>query len=303
MKDKLTLYKELCERGLSRKEISNQMGVTTRTIYDWQTKTGIGPYGYQERLKRYIELCEKGKTRKEISEILGVENRTLTDYKNRTGYKPKSAIKKPSLNPSFFKEINSEEKAYILGFAFADGYIEGNERSLTFKIHEKDTDVLQKIKKYTSCTNKIHKVTGTNMVVLYLSSVELVKDLRNYGMVRSKTFTLDFPELSAELYNHFIRGFCDGDGHIGKRQTIFVNGAEKLMKNMCIFLEEKFERKIYLKKTDNCYRLVLSQRDKDIVNWLYDDATIYMNRKHNSFVNYWQYMPKGEEVEDKKPLR
>ena len=38
----------------------------------------------------------------------------------------------------YFKNVDNEYKAYILGFIFADGYIEANERSLTFNINKKD---------------------------------------------------------------------------------------------------------------------------------------------------------------------
>lgn len=57
---------------------------------------------------------------------------------------------KYSLNENFFQEINTEEKAYWLGFLMADGCIlDQPQRSkrLTVALKEKDINILHKLNK------------------------------------------------------------------------------------------------------------------------------------------------------------
>ena len=48
-----------------------------------------------------------------------------------------------SFDNTFFKKIDTEEKAYVLGFFFADGY--NSETQLEFSQIEQDEDILVKI--------------------------------------------------------------------------------------------------------------------------------------------------------------
>jgi len=57
----------------------------------------------------------------------------------------KTYARKYTLNESFFKEINTEEKAYILGFVCADGHIDIITGRLKILLAQKDIDILEKI--------------------------------------------------------------------------------------------------------------------------------------------------------------
>lgn len=125
-------------------------------------------------------------------------------------------------NEHVFDEINSEEKAYWLGFIFADGYISSNsyrfELSLkgsdaehlykfnTFMQHNKDNislgEIQQNGKTYVRCRWNV-------------SNKHLWNSLNVLGCTPNKSLTLKFPSetaLAAELIPNFIRGYFDGDG-------------------------------------------------------------------------------------------
>lgn len=51
-------------------------------------------------------------------------------------------LRKYSLNESYFEKIDSEEKAYFLGFLFSDGSV--SKYSLNLSLAEVDKEILEK---------------------------------------------------------------------------------------------------------------------------------------------------------------
>ena len=67
--------------------------------------------------------------------------KTIYDIVKRKGIK-KIANKKYDVNENYFSSIEGEERAYWLGFLYADGYvrIKGKSGQLTLKLSSKDRD-------------------------------------------------------------------------------------------------------------------------------------------------------------------
>lgn len=243
----------------------------------------------QDRLSEFKILCEEGFSTKEILNKMNITRRTLNNYENKLGIKCKKDYRKANLNENFFDNIDNEFKAYILGFIYADGYIESNERTLTFNINLKDIDVLEKIRKCINSNGNYAKSSTPNCVRLHLSSVKIVKSLKEIGVTRNKTKTIKFPKIKEELYRHFLRGYFDGDGHIGKRQCALVIGSETMFNDFYNFIYEKFGIKLYYQKNNNYYRVQFNRKDKDIIDWLYSDSQIYLDRKYTAYIENWKY--------------
>lgn len=243
---------------------------------------------YEQTLNQYIELCNQGKNRKEITEILHVSLRSVTNYQKATGVFPASNKRKARLDEEFFSTIDSEEKAYILGFLFADGYLESNERVVTLNVSKKDIDVIYKIKDSMHCENEIRQSSTKNCVRLYMASIKLVSDLKKLGFDRNKSLTISFPDISDGLIRHFIRGFFDGDGHVGKRQCVLVIGSEKFFNDFNHIIEKEFGKKLYHNNMGNYYRVQFNRCDHEIIKWLYDNCSIYLDRKYKAYKQYWE---------------
>lgn len=283
-------YIELCNKGKTRQEIATEIGVTKRTLYTYQSTLGIyakDGNDCSERIERFKVLCDEGYTRKEIAEKMQLSISMVDKYIKRTGTHPVRS-RKPNANEHFFDVIDTEEKAYILGFIFADGYIDTTERNLSFRLNKKDIDVLLKIKEALSCGNSIADCSTKNCVRLNVSSKYLASVLSKYGVIKNKTKTLPFPQLSDCLYRHFFRGYCDGDGCVHKRQVTIVIGSEKFFHGYVDYLENKFQKYISCSRNNkNYYTVVFSRKDKDIIDWMYKDSNIYLDRKHESYIRNW----------------
>ena len=122
-----------------------------------------------------------------------------------------------TLNTDYFKVIDTEKKAYILGFFYADGYNNEDFGIIEFTQKECRIDILQKIKVELNSDVDIKLYNGSRAYVLNVCSKDMSQDLKKCGAPKNKAHILKFPDNSIvpdELIPHFIRGYFDGDGCI-----------------------------------------------------------------------------------------
>jgi hypothetical protein len=160
--------------------------------------------------------------------------------------------RKYEINENYFQNIDSEAKAYILGYLFADGCIRkcvGNRQdSLYIGVQEKDRLICDLISKEISPENPVRIVHAPSMIKAghqpqarwRCSSNKISDDLKNLGMNYRKSQTgMTFPSLDSSLIHHFIRGFFDGDG------CISVNEVKNRYKRKTNFkIKKPFKRKL-----------------------------------------------------------
>ena len=260
---------------------------------------------YKEEI---TDLYQKGKTAKEISSVLGFKyHQPVYNFFKKMGWerngKPGKRIYK--VNEQFFNNINTEEKAYILGFICADGHIGKDRLNITVSI--KDRDILEKIRKAMHSNHPIKEVQRINpynktdrklltLVELMIGSVELVKPLFKMGLTTNKTYTLSgdiVKYIPKFLIRDFLRGYFDGDGNVffGKRYSsgykynINICGNEDfLLKSFQTYFPSpnKLYKDLYSKQ---CYVWKISNRDKvrDFMYYLYYNSSIFLQRKYNEF--------------------
>lgn len=132
--------------------------------------------------------------------------------------------KKYTYDKTYFDKIDTHEKAYILGFLYADGWvIKKSENCYTLGICLKREDryMIEFIKnslKYNGIINDSYDKTRKKYKSgINIYSNELSKSLINLGMLPKKS-SIDFkmPEIDKKYINSFIYGYFDGDGTIYK---------------------------------------------------------------------------------------
>ena len=260
---------------------------------------------YQEEITK---LYQEGKTAKEISSILGFKySQPVYNFFKKMGWERNGKTGKRiyKVNEQFFNNINTEEKAYILGFICADGHIEKDRLNITVSI--KDKDILEKIRKAMQSNHPIKEVQRVNpykktnretltLVELMVGSVELVKPLFKMGLTTNKTYTLSGDILKyvpKYLMRDFLRGYFDGDGNVffgkkynsGYKYNINICGNEDfLLKSFQTYFPSNNKLYKYL-YSRQCYVWKISQRDKvkDFMYYLYYNSSISLQRKYNEF--------------------
>lgn len=200
-----------------------------------------------------------------------------------------------------FERIDTEEKAYFLGFMYADGCIYYSEKARSYctrlKLATKDRDILFRL---SSLFSVFTLGEYKEDIVLRSYNKQLALNLISLGVLPDKSYSnknnLKLPDIPKELRFHFIRGFWDGDGCIYKRSEYgldicVVNTSEVFLESLAKFLNNnEIECLIngYNGINENLYRLRITKQRACLVfkEKVYKDATIYLERKYNKIINY-----------------
>lgn len=242
-------------------------------------------------LKQLKEAIDNGLTRHQIAKkykccLSTIDKRCIRGRMPRPKLAPHHRTRQVTFNTRFFQTIDSESKAYTLGFIAADG---GRDRNWGIKIglHPKDTDILQKIAKAMNCSYPPKLVENNTRIRLSLYNIDTVRDLEQYGITERKTFTLPFAKnVPEELLRHYLRGVFDGDGSIGK-QARLVTGSEPFYKGFLTWYEKRYGRLPWHKQEGRKFRLVFNRADSPFIRWMYSDVTIVLKRKNQLFLLNW----------------
>lgn len=188
---------------------------------------------------------------------------------------------------SFFTNW-SEESAYFVGLFAADGYAQVRKgKGTAISITLKDRELLERIQVLIGRGNLYH-VKQWNTYRYELNGKNLYEYLCTlFGHnVQRKSRTLQWPCIPDRYVRHFIRGYCDGDGHIGfeKRgtpQVRFYCGSE-IFRDAVLTNVQKFTGIIgTVSLAINNVHLALYTGIKAIclAQWLYSDCKLSLERK------------------------
>lgn len=131
-------------------------------------------------------------------------------------------MRKYPFNEDFFSKIDSEEKAYWLGFIVADGCIRTIPiKSLAINLKGSDLEHLNMFQKSIERSAPLSRSVSnfnTEVIRMQVSSGKLIGDLIQLGLHVKKSHTQAPIILSDKnLQVHFWRGLFDGDGSIHKK--------------------------------------------------------------------------------------
>lgn len=259
----------------------------------------------KEKQDIYNLYFKKNYTLKQIANKYDVAVNTIKrflilNYPTEYQIASKRNYKNLNINHSFFNEIDSEEKAYILGFLMADGnlYRVGNVYKIRICLALQDYELLRKIKnvlKLESNINIYHRKGRENSQSecnLVWTSKEQFLDLCKYGVTPNKTLHEQFPKelIPNSMLRHFIRGYFDGDGSISKRKEISFIGSYEfiydLKEHLCNTLGVYPSKIIARTKKSTVYQISwASAKDiEKIFNYFYVDSTIFLSRKYYKFL-------------------
>ncbi len=200
------------------------------------------------------------------------------------------------IKDNMFKKIDSEEKAYLLGWIASDGSV-SESGNITISVHNRDKKCLQILSEIVSNELKVKEIKGKEQVSLDINSKEISEDICkllqiNFG---KKSYIVRFPNLeSDELKWAFLRGYFDGDGSIRKiteehhspECNITSNSIDMIndIKNFC-----KIPCHISVKHSQITWN---GNNCLDFLDKLYDVNSIYrLERKFELYLSICTWVP------------
>lgn len=249
-----------------------------------------------ELKKKGLELYREGMSLTSIEKEIGITRQTLSKYFKSLNIEIRNPSKKYHYNEDYFKEIDTENKAYWLGFIYADGCINNikNSKSLEIILTHSDKQHLYKFIKDIDGSNEQVKDKNVNLkgkvypsCRVVVSSTNMCDDLISNGVTSRKSLTKEFPKhLRKDLVRHFIRGYFDGNGCIntsGNRRRISITSNEQFLKSLInifkelgvtptkIIKDKRSKAKSYEKGGEGALK---------ILSYIYSDSNIYLERKY-----------------------
>jgi len=215
--------------------------------------------------------------------------------------------RKISRNSHYFDQIDTPNKAYILGLIYADGnnYYSNGHYMITIVLQEDDYSVLERIRNEIEYDNplkydklSIRNPRHKNVYRLVINDEHMSKQLQILGVVQNKSLKISFPDyITSDLMSHFIRGYFDGDGCISydfkrdKASTRLCGTYDFIYHVSSILHKLGIKNNIHHpKQSGNNNTFVMqtcgNKSTYDFLTWLYQDADIKMERKYNRYRDF-----------------
>jgi len=243
-------------------------------------------------------LHKKGFSPRKISPLYNVTYQTiykLLKKEKRYINRAKDAfVRKYYCNNNYFNNIKTERQAYWLGLIAADGCVMTKNRNIiSITLHNNDSNILSVFLNDLQSNYPLHYQKRDKCCRILIESKQIVKDLSIYNIKPQKTFNFRFPnKLNKKLYNHFIRGYFDGDGciYISKINQIeySITSNEDFLKELqnVLILKCKLNKtKLKQYKRTKIKTMVYygNKQAEKIYNYMYKNATIFFPRKKEKF--------------------
>lgn len=294
------IIKLYVDKGLSLTQISKQFPYSVHVLSSALKRKGIEIINRQNLLnfdfeKDILPAYNNGESLTSIAKKFSTTRHALSRGLKKLGITIVNTQNQTKFNENIFDYIDTEEKAYWLGFIWADGYISSKNNTFEIKLSIKDIEHLYKFNSFMQHNKnnvKTQQISfkGKTFITCRWSVVNkhLHQVLNSYGCVPNKSLVLQFPDIkifeNEGLVRHFIRGYFDGDGcisYISKngvvQPQIVIMGTKPFLE----FLNSWIRIPGYCKKSKSeAYEWRNSCNSaRQLIQYLYNDCSIYLERK------------------------
>jgi hypothetical protein len=236
-----------------------------------------------------------------ISQQFGVGKSKVGYYRRKLGVKSyaekngitvgvkgvsNSSNRKIWFDERFFQNIDSEIKAYALGFLMTDGHITKEMHRASMYITEADSYLLKEMADAMGFTGNLLVAKPAeggyqvhDVYILNLNSTVLCQDLVNLGLSSPKSSIHKLPSIPSELECHLLRGMWDADGSISKNDTSStLSGNQNLLESVAKCLDRNGINHGAVRKDKTIWRITC--HGIKALDWIYGcNPSIVLERK------------------------
>lgn len=253
-----------------------------------------------------VELFKSGKSSKELSEYFGITDVAIRVLLKNRGFKynMSKSCQRFDINENYFDIIDTQDKAYFLGFLYADGCNKRPRNIVTLILKEEDKEILEQLNKLIFPNKplifeKDYRNNHSDKYGIRISNKHISLKLEELGVIKAKTHKIVFPNwLTKDLYSHFIRGYFDGDGYIGTiinskghfKDKVSIVGTESFVNSLNNIFKETLNINCSIEtrhpeRCNNIRTLTISGRLQVIklMDYLYNNSNLKSKRKYDRY--------------------
>lgn len=260
----------------------------------------------------------RGLSTREIARLpeVTVGYRTILYYIHKYQLEDLMYYRKPIYNESYFNVIDTKEKAYIVGYTLADGYIDKNNIEYGCALADKEILEFIAVQLGQVSVREDHYFDKKNKrfprARVSIRNKKLVRDL--LSKINSKC-DKTFPRVRKDLQPYVLLGFFDGDGCLtyGHRkdrnrlwQKVNFTSSYKILYAIQVMLNKiGISSFLHPKGKENCFVLELANL-KDvlaILRYMYqDESFVVLHRKFNKYNALRLELGENEETTQKSTI-
>lgn len=294
---------ELYNQGLLLNEIASATTSSTISIKKILLKNGIDytsikQKDYENRLNNVLKLYNEGKSQTFIEQELHLTRKTIRELLKKTGVNYRNRAEQhyircnTEINHNAF-DVLTPDVLYWIGILYADGHIEKNcENGIELTLHTNDIKHLEKLKSFLQSNRPIVKGNG-NCMRLRFHSKQIKEKLQSLGFTHNKSTTIEPHDLLKDSKD-FWRGCVDGDGGVYCKDEKSYNchqtmlcGTKATLVEYTNFVNRHANVKLKTPTKNlgkNLYSVSYYGEDcKKVINLLYNDASMYLERKYEKY--------------------
>lgn len=273
--------------------------------YDWL---------YEHRIEKAWTLQQIGDklnlTRERVRQILletDIGKPESTDYFSRNTGNMHACV------ADIFSTIDSEEKAYWLGFATSKGRVIGTPNGrmyFTISFVNQKKEMIDRFMAFIHAEDFIHnKYRNDSLHIYHLNSHDFCRSLLTHNLAVSDRMIGGFSELVPhELLKHYMRGYFDNRESFVKVDSKYspyalsIYGSEQFLidwtDHMNSILSKPYQEKSLRPGNGvNHYKKLLT-RNKTIIKetalYLYGEATVYDHQVASKFDQLFEHLERQE---------
>lgn len=249
----------------------------------------------------------------DVGKMFNVSHKVIAKILEEKGIKRTAAKKrKYQINENYFDIIDTPNKAYILGFLWADGCNFPQKGTVSMSLEEQDKDILECIRNEIGSEHPLEFIDYSkkndfgyvykNQYRLLFFSSHMCESLENIGMVPNKSLIVTFPKISNHLIKHFIRGLFDGDGSVYRHKyknrnsyqhTLTITSTLMLCKELVDIVKTELDINCHIYDASNhngitkVFNISGKKQIKKFMDWIYNEADLKLQRKYDRYIQYF----------------
>lgn len=247
-------------------QIAKHLGINKSSVQmlvhrnGWPVKRNRVTLDLDEVTSEYIVSNYQTMAYSEIGKHIGLTEKQVEAWV-RNHIKDR-VLKKRVFNEDYFETINTPDRAYWLGFIYADGWISIHKRNNSdpdsrlcyefgMELQRRDEYMLHKLNELLGgqhIVKQLHnktlivnnsKASETDSSVLRVYSKKLVSDLMTNGIDLHKSYSDVFPVVEDRFFFDFLRGYIDGDGYVTKQRKYLDVGIASSNDGVLKYIQSK----------------------------------------------------------------